>query len=90
MIQYSRNDSIKFTFKQIVCEGELYVDYDKSDVVKEVIINGFSGILIEYPSNPKIYLLVWRDMNYEYSIQGYFDNEYEIINIAKGVTINIE
>lgn len=87
---YDREGNMQFKLMQTVLgeidTNDLMVDKE-ADSVSQPYINGYEGLLIEYPDVPGLYYLVWQDKSYQYSLYGSFESKEELIRIAEGVKV---
>ena len=85
---YDKEGNMQFRLMQTVFsevdENDLMVDQE-NDSISEKDINGYKGLLVEYPDVPGLYYLVWQDKSYQYSLYGAFESITELIKIAEGV-----
>lgn len=85
---YDADDNMQFRLMQSIFytddDSSLIID-NENDPVSKIDINGYEGILVEYPDVPGFYYLVWQDQFYRYSLYGSFSSIEELTKIAQGV-----
>ncbi len=86
-ISYYHKNEIKFYLSQNIIKGELkWADYE-SRRIEYKFVNGFQAILFIDEFEPNLYLLIWQDNEYEYNLEGYFENVDELIKVAEGIKL---
>lgn len=78
---YTDKGEFLYLFEQTLQGEHFWIDNTGAEA-KEVNINGWNGVLVI--TDDKTFLM-WQDQYYAYIIEGYFENENEIIKIAKSV-----
>ena len=89
-IGVNKDSELKFYFSQsiIVSTDTIFVDYEENDIVTELTVNNNHALLVEYADEPGVFVIVWRDNKYEYTLHGNFDSKQQIIRIAEAVKLD--
>ena len=82
---YNENGEKAFSVSQnVIVETDLYVDSELGDIT-ETSINQLPALLVKCHGDTNIYMLVWQDYYYRYTIYGTFTSVSELIRIAEGM-----
>lgn len=87
---YDNEGNIKFRLMQSIFREESDDDFmvdNENDPVTDMYINGYKGILVEYPDVPNTYYLAWQDESYQYWMYGSFSSVWELVKIAEGIAL---
>lgn len=82
-LYYNASGTLQFQLLQKTRENNLTVN-NGIEPVRNVTINGFAGILVEY-TDTNSYYLVWQDAAYQYALYGEFASKNELLQIAEGI-----
>lgn len=82
---YDSADNWKFYVTRSALEDAGWDADNESTVITELEINSYPAFLVEYTEDNGLYLLIWQDAQYSYTIYGYFDSTAELIRVAEGI-----
>ncbi|MBQ8310930.1 MAG: DUF4367 domain-containing protein [Clostridia bacterium] len=84
---YTEDRIVAFTLQQRVFDGELDWTDDGGILHENLTVNGQKAFLVSYDSEPDLYMLIWQDNYYQYTLHGYFASEQELIEIAENIKL---
>ena len=86
-VDYHNSDGEKvFSVSQnVIDDTDLYVDSEMG-VITKITIKQFPAMLVECHEPENVYMLVWQDYCYRYTIYGTFESVDELTRIAEGIS----
>ena len=84
---YDGNGNLVVMLTQKTIDSELTWGDQEGVVPKEVTVNGHKAYLLTYPEEPNVYMLIWQDYYYQYSVYGLFESEAQIIGFCENVKL---